>query len=549
MQRVREPWKRVLACVAALACAASAASAPSTIGATASPAIPSSLAIATLPSAPDALDWLRGFITRVARGQAAIDVRSIGALGEAIADVRLMRRVEPEREREIASALLDLLGITLELYSPAAEERLTPPMRDAREALAQALEDGFDGDFGLFLTRDVLARAQSHPIERRRAAAWLYTRRKVPGSELALLTAARDHDRPLRAIALEALVGCPGEAVHRFFVDAYGSASDVSDPARMLAERHFGRVRFEAGSPASVALTALVRRDLVDASWRKASQAIAMSAAFDDSESVPWLIEALGTWKSRAERGLQGLRVAHEIELQLERRSGRRLGIHPENWLAWWDALRSGKIKKASTAAYYPEATRPSFFGLEIQSDRVLFVVDRSGSMSTMFDEERTRATRWQEATAQLCGFVEGLGAQAKFGVVVFHDYAEAWRSKLVPADAGHVSGARQWLTSQRPEGATRLRSGIEQALDCGQDGEPDLSKVEADTVVVLCDGATNEGAAWIEPFLERVNPRLRITFHSVLIGTAGDGALEALAKGSGGQFLRIDRRRDEPKK
>lgn len=496
-------------------------------------------------SARDPLDWLRAFAGRVAHGQSAIDERSIGAIGDATNDLRLLWKLEPERAHEIATVWLDLLGLTLALYDPAAEERLAPPVRDARETLVAALDERFDGDFATWLSHDVLARALSQPLERRRAAAWLFIRHRTPGSELALLTCARDADASLRSMALEALVGCPSEAVNRFFVDAYGGANDIADPVRMLAERHFQKVRFAPDSSASEALTRLVRRDLVDESWRKASQAIALSAAFDDAQSVPWLIEALATWKARAARGLQALRVEHEIELQLERRSGRRLGLHPENWLAWWEALRSGKIKKASTPSFDTGTTRPSFFGLEINSDRVLFVVDRSGSMSTPFDETNAAITRWNEATEQLCGFVAGLGAKARFDVVVFHDFAESWRGKLVEALPRQVDAAREWLRSQPPRGGTRLRRGVEQALHFRPDGEPELERIDADTLVVLCDGATAEGSGWVDAFLKRVNPRIRIVVHAVQIGTGGDGTLEALAKGTGGEFLRVDRRRD----
>jgi hypothetical protein len=222
MRVVHESWERGRARVAGLAVASVAllaAAQPVVAAARSGEPIARSTRAGSLVrdtrAQRDPLEWLRAFTVRVARGQTAIDAVSIGPLGEVIADLRLVWRLEPERGREVAAALLDLLGVTLALYSPAADERLTPPVQDARATLAQALEERFDGDFGLFLTRDVLARAQSHPLERRRAAAWLYTRRKVPGSELALLTAARDPDAPLRAIALEALVGCPACASRR----------------------------------------------------------------------------------------------------------------------------------------------------------------------------------------------------------------------------------------------------------------------------------------------------------------------------------------------
>ena len=57
--------------------------------------------------------------------------------------------------------------------------------------------------------------------------------------------------------------------------------------------------------------------------------------------------------------------------------------------------------------------------------------------------------------------------------------------------------------------------------------------------MIVLCDGETAEGPGWVKSFLERVNALARICFHGVQIGGGGDGTLELLAQGSGGEFVR----------
>jgi hypothetical protein len=386
-------------------------------------------------------------------------------LGLAVGDLRLLWRSTPARAHEIASALLDLLGATLAFYDPAAQESLQPAWTNARGVAAEALEEHMNGDLVTWLSHEVLANARSQPLRRRQAAAWLLIGRHIPGSELALLTATRDGDARLRAIALEALAGFDSEAVHRYFVQEFARSTDCADPLRMLAERHFRAVEFQLGSSAIEGLVVLARRELIEEDWRRASQAVVLSHALPDEAIVPWLIEALARWKSRGEKGIQALRVEHEIERQLEQRSGRKLGLEPENWLAWWDAVRQGKVKKASTPSGWPEPTRPSFFGLDPRSDRVLFVVDRSGSMATPFDPAAAKAgtrtrTRWEEATQQLLEFAKSLGEQARLGIVLFHDYADPWRARLVPANERNLSSARQWLTGQRPNGGTQCAGG-----------------------------------------------------------------------------------------
>ena len=497
--------------------------------------------------ARDPLTAFRAFLARLDRGTASITTSTIDEVVRSVDALRLEWSAEPALGRDIASALLDLAGNTLALYDPAGRDDLLPESITARNAAVRALEAHDDAELGKWLAFDVLANARSQPLPRRRAAAWFLIGRRRPEQELALLSCARDPDPRLASIAAEALVGAPSEAVHRFFVEEFSRATAFGDPFRMLAERHLRGVRFDAGSKAEELLTRVVRRELLSEDWRAASHAASLSHAFADEAIVPWLIEALATWKARAEKGLQALRIEHELEHELEDRSGRKLGLFPENWLAWWEAVRKGEVKKSATPSYYPEPTRPSFFGLEPESDRVLFVIDRSGSMQSVFDPttespEKRVPTRWEKASSELCGFVETLGERARFDVVVFHDYAEAWREKLVAANARNLAAARGWLLGQKPNGGTCLRRGLDLGLAAGPDGMPDPEQVEADTVIVLCDGATAEGSGWVDAWLKRVQPRLRLVVHAVQIGEGGDGTLEALSRGSGGQFVRITR-------
>ena len=92
------------------------------------------------------------------------------------------------------------------------------------------------------------------------------------------------------------------------------------------------------------------------------------------------------------------------------------------------------------------------------------------------------------------------------------------------------------------PQGTTELEPAVREALRLDREGRPDLSELEADTVVVLCDGATAEGPAWVAPLLSGPNQEACVVFHCVQIGGGGDGTLEALAEGTGGTFVSVPR-------
>ena len=141
----------------------------------------------------------------------------------------------------------------------------------------------------------------------------------------------------------------------------------------------------------------------------------------------------------------------------------------------------------------------------------------------------------------QLVEFLDTIGPESRFDLVLFHDYAESWKNGvLVPADAEGRKKAREWLEIQIPNGGTALRMGVEAALQVDPRRGLQLEKLEADTVIVLCDGDTIEGSGWVERFLKDVNSTARVVFYAVQIGGTGDGTLEALVRGSGGEFVHI---------
>jgi Mg-chelatase subunit ChlD len=168
----------------------------------------------------------------------------------------------------------------------------------------------------------------------------------------------------------------------------------------------------------------------------------------------------------------------------------------------------------------------------------VVFVVDRSGSMGSAFGT--SGRTRHAEAIDQLLRFLEQSGEDTRFTVALFSDEGVAWRTRLVPADGANLAAVRRWLEDRPPEGETRLFEGVRAGLALDPRGRLNPERCEADTVIVLCDGATTEGSGWVARWLAQENERAQLVFHCVQIGEGGNGTLEALAAGTGGQFVRV---------
>jgi len=405
-------------------------------------------------------------------------------------------------------------------------------------------------DLDLWLGNEVLGEASSQSLETRIFAAELAgaagVKSQHPPLISGLLLSARDPDPDLARAARSALIGWPSAEVHRALLER---VEKRSLPHRVL-ERHLALLKANGtplGPMGQERLALLTGRRLFSKDWRDASRACSLLAYLELNQAAPILIEGLSLWQRRRESGTGSLRISHDIAGVLKNFSGRSMGPYPERWLAWWEGVRAGRIQPLSEDGLEPggagsvsaPVTVATFFSLRPLTDRVVFVIDRSSSMTTPFGTGGR--TRYEEAVNQMVTFLEACVEPTRFGVTLFNNKAGSMRAGLTDCRPGTIAAARRWLMANRPAGGTLLSAGVEKAVRVGRDGMVDLDAFEADTVIVLCDGATPEGPAWARKWLEKVNGEARLVFHCVEIGRQGNGTLKALADGSGGDWVQVD--------
>jgi len=357
----------------------------------------------------------------------------------------------------------------------------------------------------------------------------------------ALLFVARNEADPLRPHVLRMLPGFADEAIDLFLVGLIGRKFDTRQsphPFNLLLERIEDRAH-PLGRRAADALEARIAAMLISTDWREASRAIEVLQGVEYKQSVPLLIDALSAWTRRDSMGQGSRRIVDEIVRELRRISGRSIGSNPKSWITWWIAVRQGRTVVAAEA---PESEAPrteaSFFGLRPVSDRVTFIIDYSGSMETGWGTDGL--TRYEEAIEQMMRFLQAAGEETRFNVILFNDFPLMSSRKLIPATADALERARTALLRRTPDGGTLLRPAVELALAMDAEGRVDPELVEADTIVILCDGETASGPGWVRPLLTEIRAETRIRFHCVQLGSNGDGTLERLARGSGGDFIRV---------
>jgi HEAT repeat protein len=202
------------------------------------------------------------------------------------------------------------------------------------------------------------------------------------------------------------------------------------------------------------------------------------------------------------------------------------------------------------------------FFDLEIDSDRVLFVLDFSGSMAepvhlktggTAVAGSEQTTTKAALVVQELKKLVMSLPDGALVNFVVFNDEVRTWRQEgdrpaLVKLDdttrddlLGH------FLDGLRPAGATNLYGALDAALGFGGRGLYDKYYAAGfDTLYVITDGAPTAGAVVDKDEIRRrvreTNLLRKIAIHCITFGDKNDtDFLGPLAEENGGRHVHVE--------
>lgn len=262
----------------------------------------------------------------------------------------------------------------------------------------------------------------------------------------------------------------------------------------------------------SMALRALAHQDATttprpllgkrkDKRWQVRLSLAEALGGYRHKDAVDGLIELLGD---------ERLRVRIGAAETLARLTGFELGTSRKAWVAWrrergatWAvpsreeaALRRGK--QARPDGY---ERRPRWYGLDIPSDHVTFVLDKSGSMW---------GGLWTGAVREVATWLSARGKRTRYSVIEFADGPRVWSPRVMPADEKTVKKTIGFLNATHPDGRTNI-------IDALRKGRAIKG---ADTEVLLSDGLPNRGdpsdpAGIIEATVEE-NRYLRLQIHTV---------------------------------
>jgi len=170
------------------------------------------------------------------------------------------------------------------------------------------------------------------------------------------------------------------------------------------------------------------------------------------------------------------LRTRYDASRALKAISGKDFGLDVARWRRW--------RKEQEGTAKPGTITVARYYNFGVYSDRVLFVVDVSGSMNWSF---HFKPKRIEVARRQLDGVLRTIDKRSLVNVMVYSDKVRVWQKKEVVADEKNIQRALAWSDKKlaRPEGDTHTFAALEKAFE---------HNPEFDTIYFLSDGYPSDG-------------------------------------------------------
>ncbi|MGQ0613223.1 MAG: HEAT repeat domain-containing protein [Planctomycetaceae bacterium] len=403
---------------------------------------------------------------------------SIGGIGDLAAVKRMVATVQ----RESRTVLASYVGGALALSSDPqvgpwlVEKLLSSPVDEIQLGCVQAL-----GVLGTKEASEPLTALLARALKRERPDMALLFEIHValgriggPGAEALLRAAAGSADWRLRLAAADVLLGL-------------GSAPDLLDAMRALFQDEVPIVR----------------------------EAAAVAAGARKAEALfPELTLLLREGNLRAKEKAYGA---------LKAISGQDFRYAPEVWEKWWRDKETGRLTEEGKLAAGESISVASFFDFKILSDRVLFIVDVSGSMAW----PEYHPNRIETARKELYKAIRSLDEKTYFNVMTFAGAPSIWQKKgEVVASPKNVADALSWSEAQLlPRGGTNTHDTLMQAFE---------DNPLVDTIYFLSDGMPSTGRTIVpEEILAKVracNRFRRVIIHCIAL-VMGRPAIEKADK------------------
>ncbi|MEK7867435.1 MAG: HEAT repeat domain-containing protein [Planctomycetota bacterium] len=260
-------------------------------------------------------------------------------------------------------------------------------------------------------------------------------------------------------------------------------------------------------------------------------------------------------------------RIRKECGLALGMITGEKLGNDAAAWRRWWaekggawDGPKEAEVKPADE----PGGTTVTFYGIPVESKRLVFVLDISGSMAQPADVEqqvtsggpgdepppKSGCNKLEVAKYELKKCIRKLDAKAQFNMIFYANAPEKWKANLVSASPANKAAAIAYIEKLEPTSATNIFDSLEMAFNMAMNGHGNVVysdqnyKKSVDTIYLMSDGAPNMGQITdpteILAKIREMNRLRKIIIHSIGVGRDQvESFMKSLAEENGGKYVR----------
>ena len=462
---------------------------------------------------PRITDGIRG----VFQGRSEVDVRQgaevLLAVGSAKAIEPLLKVLNGPQphHRDIVWEVLPKFSDVYARKRVEQELKSNSKSPEVREWCAELLGSYGDAAFAGTLQRALSDQA----IGVQRAAVRSLGQLRFSGATAELVRISGRADLHLRTLALEALARIDPKAHEGRFL---AGLADRDGGVRCALLGTLAEVYPAHAESRSLAM-------LTDPDWRPRMQAIDNLGAIQTRAAVEGLIRALGAGRpAGAERARQ----------RLEKLTGQKFWMQAQ-WQAWW---KDHADEFSFAAASRPTDSRPAssrtvstYNGIEITSDHVAFLIDRSRDMAVTLRAKN--CPKEDAAQQELQTVLAGLQGRLTFNLFSYAEEVQALAKKPLPLDKPAQAKALAFVKQHPLEGNKNIWQALAEVVD-----NPEL-----DTVFLLSSGEPEVG---LYVHWNRVTEHLRELnrFHKVVVHTVAYShskwfrdQLEKIAEVTGGRF------------
>lgn len=315
-----------------------------------------------------------------------------------------------------------------------------------------------------------------------------------------------------RLTLLQGLKTGPGKELDTYFFR--GLAGRDRPFERIIAIEAAGLRRAVRGLPQLLQFAGDARE-----SFSVRCTAIRALACMPAAESVAPLIACLD----------DGGRIAAEAHNTLWSITGVRWALKGQ-WETWWHDNQDKFTPPAAAELHYNQEITGDlgwerFYGIPIVGNRIMFVLDRSGSMQ---DDDKISGVK-----AELKRIAVRLTKQKWFNIMFFNQGTRLWIQQkpfLTQVTESIIAQLDSFLGSTSPEGGTKTEEAMYETLITI------MPVADIDTVFLLSDGLPNTDPRYVADAIFHMNRYLKVRINTIFIQDRTKGVVLATSDTTGGQ-------------